>query len=117
MLSLGGNNRAWVFFEQHGWTGGTNIKEKYTSRAAELYRQLLSEDAAFTIAGEKGLSQSSFGDDINATEALNDCSAEKDNDNGISNENLFDANTGYYINVAEYALTHTQRGRGDMQSY
>ncbi|PKA66242.1 putative ADP-ribosylation factor GTPase-activating protein AGD9 [Apostasia shenzhenica] len=46
MMILGGNNRAHVFFNQHGWTDGGKIEAKYTSRAAELYRQLLSKEVA-----------------------------------------------------------------------
>ncbi|XP_031503148.1 probable ADP-ribosylation factor GTPase-activating protein AGD8 isoform X2 [Nymphaea colorata] len=46
MMSFGGNNRAHVFFKQHGWTDGGKIEAKYTSRAAELYRQLLSKEVA-----------------------------------------------------------------------
>ncbi|KAK4729312.1 hypothetical protein R3W88_022300 [Solanum pinnatisectum] len=42
MMHFGGNNRAQVFFKQHGWTDGGKIEAKYTSRAAELYKQLLS---------------------------------------------------------------------------
>eukprot|EP01018_Ginkgo_biloba_P022132 Gb_31196 [translate_table: standard] len=41
LMSFGGNGRAQVFFKQHGWTDGGEIESKYTSRAAELYRQLL----------------------------------------------------------------------------
>uniref|UniRef100_A0ACD5TM36 Uncharacterized protein n=1 Tax=Avena sativa TaxID=4498 RepID=A0ACD5TM36_AVESA len=41
MMVYGGNNRAQAFFKQHGWTDGGKIEAKYTSRAADLYRQLL----------------------------------------------------------------------------
>ncbi|KAA3457676.1 putative ADP-ribosylation factor GTPase-activating protein AGD8 [Gossypium australe] len=44
MMIYGGNNRAQVFFKQHGWTDGGKIEAKYTSRAAELYRQLLAKE-------------------------------------------------------------------------
>lgn len=40
-MLFGGNGRGRVFFKQHGWTDGGKIESKYTSRAAELYRQLL----------------------------------------------------------------------------
>ncbi|KAJ3681709.1 hypothetical protein LUZ60_014282 [Juncus effusus] len=43
-MYFGGNNRAHVFFKQHGWTDGGKIEAKYTSRAAELYRQILSKE-------------------------------------------------------------------------
>ncbi|KAK4400454.1 putative ADP-ribosylation factor GTPase-activating protein AGD8 [Sesamum angolense] len=46
MMSYGGNNHAQVFFKQHGWTDGGKIEAKYTSRAAELYKQLLSKEVA-----------------------------------------------------------------------
>ncbi|KAJ0968106.1 hypothetical protein J5N97_025023 [Dioscorea zingiberensis] len=46
MMAFGGNNRAQVFFKQHGWTDGGKIEAKYTSRAADLYRQMLSKEVA-----------------------------------------------------------------------
>ena len=46
MMAFGGNNLAQVFFKQHGWTDGGQIEAKYTSRAAELYNQLLSKEVA-----------------------------------------------------------------------
>jgi ADP-ribosylation factor GTPase-activating protein 2/3 len=46
MMVYGGNNRAQAFFKQHGWTDGGKIEAKYTSRAADLYRQLLAKDVA-----------------------------------------------------------------------
>ncbi|XP_047093939.1 probable ADP-ribosylation factor GTPase-activating protein AGD8 [Lolium rigidum] len=44
MMVYGGNNRAQAFFKQHGWTDGGKIEAKYTSRAADLYRQLLRKE-------------------------------------------------------------------------
>lgn len=58
MMSFGGNNRAHVFFKQHGWTDGGKIEAKYTSRAAELYRQLLSKEVAKSVAEDAGLPSS-----------------------------------------------------------
>ncbi|ONK56062.1 uncharacterized protein A4U43_C10F3750 [Asparagus officinalis] len=52
MMAFGGNNRAQVFFKQHGWTDGGKIEAKYTSRAAELYRQILSKEVAKSLADE-----------------------------------------------------------------
>lgn len=49
---FGGNNRAQVFFKQHGWTDGGKIEAKYTSRAADLYRQILAKEVAKAIAEE-----------------------------------------------------------------
>ncbi|KAJ1296132.1 hypothetical protein BS78_01G276000 [Paspalum vaginatum] len=46
MMVYGGNNRAQSFFKQHGWTDGGKIEAKYTSRAADLYRQLLAKEVA-----------------------------------------------------------------------
>lgn len=54
MMSFGGNNRAQVFFKQHGWTDGGKIEAKYTSRAADLYRQILSKEVAKSMAEEAG---------------------------------------------------------------
>ncbi|KAK4420311.1 putative ADP-ribosylation factor GTPase-activating protein AGD8 [Sesamum alatum] len=58
MMCFGGNNRAHVFFKQHGWTDGGKIEAKYTSRAAELYRQLLAKEVAKSNAEEAGLPSS-----------------------------------------------------------
>ncbi|KAG1362035.1 ADP-ribosylation factor GTPase-activating protein AGD10 [Cocos nucifera] len=58
MMAFGGNNRAQVFFKQHGWTDGGKIEAKYTSRAAELYRQILSKEVAKSIAEGGGLPSS-----------------------------------------------------------
>ncbi|KAF9689669.1 hypothetical protein SADUNF_Sadunf01G0116200 [Salix dunnii] len=57
-MSFGGNNRAQVFFKQHGWTDGGKIEAKYTSRAAELYRQILSKEVAKSMAEEASLPSS-----------------------------------------------------------
>lgn len=46
MMAFGGNGRARVFFKQHGWTDGGKIESKYTSRAAELYKQLLAKEVS-----------------------------------------------------------------------
>ncbi|KAG8382487.1 hypothetical protein BUALT_Bualt05G0082400 [Buddleja alternifolia] len=58
IMTFGGNYRAQVFFKQHGWTDGGKIEAKYTSRAAELYRQLLSKKVAKSNEEEAGLSSS-----------------------------------------------------------
>lgn len=50
MMAFGGNNRAQIFFKQHGWTDGGKIEAKYTSRAADLYRQVLSKEVARSSA-------------------------------------------------------------------
>ncbi|KFK28474.1 hypothetical protein AALP_AA7G000900 [Arabis alpina] len=51
-MMFGGNNRAQVFFKQHGWTDGGKVEAKYTSRAADLYRQILAKEVAKVIAEE-----------------------------------------------------------------
>ncbi|RDX97673.1 putative ADP-ribosylation factor GTPase-activating protein AGD8, partial [Mucuna pruriens] len=51
-MSFGGNNRARYFFKQHGWTDGGKIEAKYTSKAAELYKQILSKEVAKSMNGE-----------------------------------------------------------------
>ncbi|KAL0927544.1 hypothetical protein M5K25_001722 [Dendrobium thyrsiflorum] len=58
LMIFGGNNRAHVFFKQHGWTDGGKIEAKYTSRAAELYRQLLSKEVAKSSTDDTGLPSS-----------------------------------------------------------
>ncbi|KAA8525878.1 hypothetical protein F0562_007733 [Nyssa sinensis] len=58
IMSFGGNNRAQAFFKQHGWTDGGKIEAKYTSRAADLYRQLLSKEVAKSSAEEASLPSS-----------------------------------------------------------
>ncbi|CAN1200045.1 Probable ADP-ribosylation factor GTPase-activating protein AGD8 [Linum perenne] len=50
MMAFGGNNRALVFFKQHGWTDGGEIEGKYSSRAADLYRKILSKEVAKSMA-------------------------------------------------------------------
>ncbi|QCD90775.1 ADP-ribosylation factor GTPase-activating protein 2/3 [Vigna unguiculata] len=58
-MSLGGNNRARNFFKQHGWTDGGKIEAKYTSRGAELYRQILSKEVAKSMTDKEVDSPSS----------------------------------------------------------
>ncbi|XP_039045940.1 probable ADP-ribosylation factor GTPase-activating protein AGD9 [Hibiscus syriacus] len=58
MMTYGGNNRAQVFFKQHGWTDGGKIEAKYTSRAADLYRQILSKEVAKSMLEDTGLPSS-----------------------------------------------------------
>lgn len=61
MMTFGGNNRAQVFFKQHGWTDGEKREAKYTSRAAELYKQLLSKEVAKSSKEETGQQMSPVG--------------------------------------------------------
>ncbi|KAL3149850.1 hypothetical protein ABBQ38_013671 [Trebouxia sp. C0009 RCD-2024] len=48
IAAVGGNQRGRTFFKQHGWTelGSDKIEQKYTSRAAQLYKQQLEKDVA-----------------------------------------------------------------------
>ncbi|CAN6302737.1 unnamed protein product [Urochloa humidicola] len=58
MMAFGGNNRAHAFFKQHGWTDGSKVEAKYTSRAAELYRQILSKEVAKSATNDNALPSS-----------------------------------------------------------
>lgn len=58
MMIFGGNNRAHVFFKQHGWTNGGKTEAKYASRSAELYRQILSKEVAKSVAEDSMLTSS-----------------------------------------------------------
>ena len=51
-MVCGGNGRARTFFKQHGWADapGAKMEQKYTSRAAELYRQTLAREATALAA-------------------------------------------------------------------
>ncbi|CAI0418595.1 unnamed protein product [Linum tenue] len=87
MMTFGGNNRAQVFFKQHGWTDGGKIEGKYTSRAADLYRQVLSKEVAKSMAEDITLpsppvsSQSAEGTngvvDVTGTDSSKETSLEK----------------------------------------
>lgn len=46
-MAVGGNGRARQYFKQHGWEeiGADKIEGKYTSRAAQQYRQILEKEA------------------------------------------------------------------------
>ncbi|KAE9613303.1 putative Arf GTPase activating protein [Lupinus albus] len=69
-MSFGGNNRAQVFFKQHGWNDGGKIEAKYTSRAAELYKQILSKEVAKSMADEAGLQSSVASQSLQVTNGL-----------------------------------------------
>jgi ADP-ribosylation factor GTPase-activating protein 2/3 len=53
----GGNARARAFFAQHGWNYGERgaIEQKFTSRAAELYKAQLAKETAAALAGKAPL--------------------------------------------------------------
>ncbi|KAL1192859.1 putative ADP-ribosylation factor GTPase-activating protein AGD9 [Cardamine amara subsp. amara] len=78
-MMFGGNNRAQVFFKQHGWNDGGKIEAKYTSRAADLYRQVLAKEVAKAMAEETGLSSLSSVVTSQPVEA---------SDNGFSSEHI-----------------------------
>ena len=49
-MIVGGNRRLRTFFNEHGIGEGTKPLDKYSSRAAEIYRnQIAAEAAAFTM--------------------------------------------------------------------
>ncbi|XP_074585111.1 putative ADP-ribosylation factor GTPase-activating protein AGD8 isoform X2 [Curcuma longa] len=57
-MVFGGNNRAQVFFKQHGWTDGGKTDAKYTSRAAELYKQILSKEVVKSFTEDNAIPSS-----------------------------------------------------------
>lgn len=69
---FGGNNRAQVFFKQHGWTDGGKIEAKYTSRAADLYRQILQKEVAKSMAEETVLPSSPVASKAEASNGIPD---------------------------------------------
>jgi len=62
VMSFGGNGRGHTFFKQHGWNDGGKIESKYTSRAAELYRQLLAKEVARSLTNGTSQTPSSLHD-------------------------------------------------------
>ncbi|CAI0418593.1 unnamed protein product [Linum tenue] len=80
MMTFGGNNRAQVFFKQHGWTDGGKIEGKYTSRAADLYRQVLSKEVAKSMAEDITLPSAEGTNgvvDVTGTDSSKETSLEK----------------------------------------
>jgi hypothetical protein len=56
MMAYGGNSRAHAFFKQHGWSDGSSkVEANYTSRAAELYRQILTKEVAKSSPADNAL--------------------------------------------------------------
>lgn len=59
MMFFGGNNRAHTFFKQHGWgEGGGKVEARYTSRAADLYKQILAKEVAKNSVEDSSLPSS-----------------------------------------------------------
>jgi len=89
-MSFGGNNRAHVFFKQHGWTDGGKIEAKYTSRAADLYRQILTKEVAKSSTEDTGVpsspvaSQASNGFTDKIAEAPKEISSVKQESSDVS---------------------------------
>ncbi|KAJ8512965.1 hypothetical protein OPV22_003399 [Ensete ventricosum] len=87
MMVFGGNNRAQVFFKQHGWTDCGKIETKYTCRAAELYRQILSKEVAKSSAEDSfspsiPVAASHSSDAVNGIPELEFADAPKEISNG-----------------------------------
>nr|DAD45604.1 TPA_asm: hypothetical protein HUJ06_003834 [Nelumbo nucifera] len=102
-MSFGGNNRAQVFFKQHGWTDGGKIEAKYTSRVADLYRQLLSKEVAKSFAEEAGLPSSPVASQsAHVSNGLPDVKI-----NEISKENSCEKRKTPEVTVSPKASTHT----------
>ena len=84
IMTIGGNSRAQIFFKQHGWTDGGKIEAKYTSRAAELYRQILAKEVSKSMVEEGGLPASTVATqspnglpDVRTNEVLKENTLEK----------------------------------------
>lgn len=71
VMSFGGNGRGHTFFTQHGWTDGGKLEAKYTSRAAELYRQLLAKEVARSLTNGTSQTPSSLPDASQANHVTN----------------------------------------------
>lgn len=86
MMSFGGNHRAHVFFKQHGWTDGGKIDAKYTSRASQLYKQLLAKEVAKSCSEAVLPSSPSpkSSDNFTSNETLKESSLEKDDNNVLA---------------------------------
>ncbi|KAK6140655.1 hypothetical protein DH2020_025604 [Rehmannia glutinosa] len=104
MMCFGGNNRAQVFFKQHGWTDGGKIEAKYTSRAAELYRQLLSKEVAKSSTEETGLPSSPI------------ASQSSQPSNGFSDINIIEDPKGSSSNDAPKASTALKNGTPEVSA-
>ncbi|KAI9178223.1 hypothetical protein LWI28_024039 [Acer negundo] len=79
MMMFGGNNRAQAFFKQHGWSDGGKIEAKYTSRAADLYRQILSKEVSKSMAEEASLPSSPIASQsAQASNGLSDVKIQED---------------------------------------
>lgn len=88
VMSFGGNGRGHTFFKQHGWNDGGKIESKYTSRAAELYRQLLAKEVARSLTN--GTSQT--------PSLLHDASQSNHVTNGDSNGKSSTLATDFFFN-------------------
>lgn len=90
MMTFGGNNRAQVFFKQHGWTDGVKIEAKYTSRAADLYRQILSKEVAKSLAEETGLPSSPVSSQSTQAGLPDIKTSEASKENSLSRQDVLD---------------------------
>ncbi|TVU44231.1 hypothetical protein EJB05_03667 [Eragrostis curvula] len=85
MMAYGGNGRAHAFFKQHGMSDGSSkVEAKYTSRAAELYRQILAKEVAKSSPTDNALPASPVAEQPNPSNdfpefKLSDAPAENSN--------------------------------------
>ncbi|KAJ0259765.1 ADP-ribosylation factor GTPase-activating protein AGD10 [Hirschfeldia incana] len=77
MMVYGGNSRAHVFFKQHGWSGEGKADAKYTSRAAESYKQTLAREVAKSNAAGELLDSPPSPDSTTKTQVPNGLSSIK----------------------------------------
>ncbi|KAI3790920.1 hypothetical protein L2E82_04352 [Cichorium intybus] len=72
--------------KQHGWTDGGKIDAKYTSRASQLYKQLLAKEVAKSCSEAVLPSSPSpkSSDNFTSNETLKESSLEKDDNNVLA---------------------------------
>ncbi|ESQ52133.1 hypothetical protein EUTSA_v10016748mg [Eutrema salsugineum] len=90
MMVYGGNCRAQVFFKQHGWSGAGKTEAKYTSRAAELYKQTLAKEVAKSKSEEFDLPpspDSTYSTQVrNSLSSIKTSEAPKESNNTLKNQ-------------------------------
>ncbi|XP_042452084.1 probable ADP-ribosylation factor GTPase-activating protein AGD8 [Zingiber officinale] len=97
-MVFGGNNRAQVFFKQHGWADGGKTDAKYTSRAAELYKQILSKEVLKSFTEDNAIPSSPVAP-----------SASSDITNGLPELKLVDAMNSLNDEKSESEIIHSPK--------